>query len=55
MEHVYGKKRKNKINWSERIDELKNTVAQTKKLNSIYDCVIGVSGGKDSTFQALKG
>ena len=45
---------KKKINWSERIDELKNTVAQTKKLNSIYDCVIGVSGGKDSTFQALK-
>ena len=44
---------KNKINWSERADELQNIVEQTKKSNSIYDCVIGVSGGKDSTMQAI--
>tara|TARA_Y100000996_G_scaffold211057_2_gene165730 strand:- start:3566 stop:4705 length:1140 start_codon:yes stop_codon:yes gene_type:complete len=44
---------KTKINWSERTSELKNIVDQTKKSNSIYDCVIGVSGGKDSTMQAL--
>ena len=44
---------KKKIDWSERTNELKNIVSQTKKSNAIYDCVIGVSGGKDSTFQAL--
>ena len=44
---------KKKIDWSERTNELKNIISQTKKSNAIYDCVIGVSGGKDSTFQAL--
>ncbi len=44
---------KTRINWSERTSELKNIAQQTKKSNSIYDCVIGVSGGKDSTMQAI--
>ena len=43
-----------KINWKQREDEL-NTITewakQTSKSN--YQCVIGVSGGKDSTKQAI--
>ena len=43
-----------KINWPERENELKE-IAEEAKLRSRgpYDCAIGVSGGKDSTFQAL--
>jgi len=44
---------KKRIDWSKRIIELKNIVTNAKKVNSTYDCVIGVSGGKDSTKQAL--
>ncbi|WP_086246517.1 N-acetyl sugar amidotransferase [Campylobacter vicugnae] len=42
------------INWKTREDELKS-IAQNAKLKAkgAYDCVIGVSGGKDSTFQAF--
>ena len=45
---------KNKINWSAREEEL-HKIAKWAKENTMsnYDCVIGVSGGKDSTFQAL--
>ena len=45
---------KNRINWSEREQELKK-VAEWAKENTMsnYDCVIGVSGGKDSTKQAI--
>ena len=41
---------KNKINWSAREEEL-HKIAKWAKENtkSNYDCVIGVSGGKDST------
>ena len=31
----------------------KNAKAEAKKRGNIYECVIGVSGGKDSTFQAV--
>ena len=48
---------KKHINWKDRQEELKLIVEQAKKKaderGSNYDCVIGVSGGKDSTFQAL--
>ena len=45
------------IDWNKRMEELIN-IAETVKENarssgSPYDCVIGVSGGKDSTFQAI--
>ena len=45
---------KNKINWSAREEEL-HKIAKWAKENtkSNYDCVIGVSGGKDSTKQAI--
>lgn len=44
---------KNKINWNERIKQLKNIVEVAKDKKADYDCVIGVSGGKDSTKQAI--
>lgn len=48
---------KKRIDWNKRFAELK-TIAdeakkQAKERGNIYDCVIGVSGGKDSTFQAV--
>jgi len=40
------------INWVEREKELRKILEQYKKnKKGIYDCVIGISGGKDSTFQ----
>ena len=39
-----------KVNWSERLEILKKIV---QKKNEQYDCILGVSGGKDSTRQAL--
>jgi len=45
---------KKTIDWNERQKELINTANWAKKTTKAdYDCVIGVSGGKDSTFQAL--
>ncbi|MBO4899691.1 MAG: N-acetyl sugar amidotransferase [Lachnospiraceae bacterium] len=45
------------IDWAAREAELKaiadEAKAEAKKRGNVYDCVIGVSGGKDSTFQAL--
>jgi N-acetyl sugar amidotransferase len=44
---------KSNIDYDSRIKELKEIVAKTKKRYFEYDCVIPVSGGKDSTFQAV--
>lgn len=48
---------KQTIDWDARFEELKqiaeNAKAESKKRGNDYDCVIGVSGGKDSTFQAV--
>ena len=45
---------KKMIDWKERESELEKIIAKTKsRSTSNYDCAIGVSGGKDSTFQAL--
>ena len=45
------------IDWAAREAELKaiadEAKEEAKKRGNIYDCVIGVSGGKDSTFQAV--
>ncbi len=45
------------IDWNEREAELQafadEAKAESKKRGNIYDCIIGVSGGKDSTFQAV--
>jgi len=51
---IYEFEEKPKIDWDIRFQELKDIVEWAKKkTTSAYDCVIGVSGGKDSTFQAL--
>lgn len=43
------------INYSIRFKKLQNLLTEIKKrkINKYYDCIIGVSGGKDSTRQAL--
>ena len=45
---------KKKINWKKRKKEFEKLVKDIKKKNNIYDCLIPVSGGKDSTWQVLK-
>lgn len=53
----YAEKVKNEINWEEREAELTKIASEAKSIAASrglsYDCVIGVSGGKDSTFQAV--
>lgn len=47
-------KEKSTIDWNSREKELKEIVDHAIKTTmSNYDCVVGVSGGKDSTWQAL--
>lgn len=41
------------IDWAERQKKLHEIADWAKSKNAPYDCVIGVSGGKDSTFQAI--
>ena len=42
------------INWNKRLKEFKILISKIKKNNkSVYDCVIPVSGGKDSTWQIV--
>ncbi|OUU22489.1 MAG: LPS biosynthesis protein [Candidatus Endolissoclinum sp. TMED37] len=42
------------VDWQERYEILNNLIDTfPKNNNQIYDCIIGVSGGKDSTRQAL--
>lgn len=41
------------IDWGQRINELHEIAEWAKSKKRPYDCVIGVSGGKDSTFQAV--
>lgn len=40
-----------RINWVEREKELRGILDKYKALNNDYDCIIPISGGKDSTFQ----
>lgn len=42
-----------KINWKKRENQFNNIVKNLLKENNNYDCVIPVSGGKDSTWQVL--
>jgi len=45
---------KKSIDWDSRYNELLQIVSHAKEnSNGNYDCVIGVSGGKDSTKQAI--
>ena len=42
------------IDWSSREMMFSRLIEETKRKNSNYDCIIPVSGGKDSTWQVLK-
>ncbi len=44
---------RDKINWKKKENEFKQIVKKVKKQNLLYDCLIPVSGGKDSTWQVL--
>ena len=46
-------KSKVEINWKKRKKEFERLIAKNKKKNYLYDCVIPVSGGKDSTWQVV--
>lgn len=43
----------NNIDWQQREKDFLS-LAEKYKTNNYYDCIIGVSGGKDSTYQVLK-
>ena len=46
---------KDKINWDERKKDLSKILENFKsKDGSKYDCIIPVSGGKDSTYQVIQ-
>ena len=40
------------INWSKRGEQLKKFLKVSKTKNNNYDCLLPISGGKDSTFQS---
>ena len=48
------KTKKKKNYWSKNLVELKKIIKNTKKKSKNYDCIIPVSGGKDSTWQVYK-
>ncbi len=47
-------KSKKSINWEQRRESLEKVVANAKQKSTTYDCLIPVSGGKDSTWQIVK-
>ena len=53
---IYNRNRRLDIDWEQKKTELIDLVAQSKnkESNPTYDCVIGWSGGKDSSAVALK-
>lgn len=46
--------KKNEIDWAARHDDLLKLIEETKKCAASWDCIIPVSGGKDSTWQVIK-
>ena len=42
---------KEKIDWKSKEKELKEILEKLRSKNNYYDCIIPVSGGKDSHFQ----
>lgn len=42
------------INWADRLQALREMLAWAKGQKAPYDCVVPVSGGKDSTYQVIK-
>lgn len=50
--HVHGTKPE--INWDQRERDFRDVVEHAKSRSGGYDCLIPVSGGKDSTWQTVK-
>ena len=49
-----AKEQLSRVDWHQREKELREIAEWAKeKANGGFDCVVGVSGGKDSTFQSL--
>ncbi|MGE0879158.1 MAG: N-acetyl sugar amidotransferase [Acidimicrobiia bacterium] len=48
-----GHGRRPSIDWNARYAQFVNLVAEAKERNARYDCIIPVSGGKDSTWQVI--
>ena len=46
--------KKREIDWQVREIDFRHLIDRVKALNRSYDCVIPVSGGKDSTWQVIK-
>ena len=44
-------KKSNNINWEKKKEEFEEIIKKHKKDDLGYDCIIPVSGGKDSTYQ----
>ena len=44
----------NKIDWNQREEAFRVLVSNVKKYTQRFDCIIPVSGGKDSTWQVIK-
>ncbi|HLB41789.1 MAG TPA: N-acetyl sugar amidotransferase [Gammaproteobacteria bacterium] len=51
--HSWSKKQMN-IDWNSRKNELIQFIKDVKQKTSTWDCIIPVSGGKDSTWQVIK-
>ncbi len=51
--HSWSDKKEN-IDWTKREQDFQNLVSEVKAKNAEWDCVIPVSGGKDSTWQTIK-
>ena len=45
---------KKKIDWDIRLKELNEIISKNKNKSGKWDCVIPSSGGKDSTYQAIR-
>ena len=50
--HVFGAKKK-KFNWGKNLKKLNSFVKKNKKKNN-YDCIVPVSGGKNSSFVLIE-
>ena len=46
-------KKEKEIDWSSRELEFKTLVAEAKSKSTSYDCIVPVSGGKDSWYQVI--
>ena len=49
----YRFEQRGSVNWTLRREILQRIVAEQKKKNRQWDCIVPVSGGKDSTYQVL--